>query len=427
MARLVTPLTDVKINKSKPQLKDYKLFDGGGLFLLIKSNGIKCWRHKFRKPDGKETTISYGDYPTVSLKNAREQREATKLLLSKNINPADERRNQSERLKADDIFSSIANSWLQHTAQHKKWVTSYKEDNISLLDRYLLPTLGKKTIENVTTQELVKVIELLVTSGKIYSAKRMRQFIIGIFNYATLKGLIENNPAFALTALMIENKTTHRAVIKLQQLPKLITDIQDNTTCDPVIKLALLINLHLFMRASELVYARWDEINLDTKLWTLPESRQPIKGREETTRGAKMKTPHIIPLSEQAIALIKQLKPFTYSSGLVFTTNMQTPISNIIPNNALRNIGYGREELTLHGFRTLVCSALIESGLFTKDAIERQMSHIERNNVRAAYIHNAQHLTERRALMNWWSDYITYITENHYIEPYNFKGRLNNR
>lgn len=422
MARLVTQLTDAKINKSKPQSKDYKLFDGGGLFLLIKTNGVKNWRHKFKKPDGKETTISYGNYPTISLKSAREQKESTKLLLSKNINPADERRLQTERLQVDNNFSSIAHSWLEHVAQHKKWVASYKDDNANMLNNYLLPVLGKKSIENITTQELIKVIELMVSTGKIYSAKRMRQFIIGIFNYAILKGIIDNNPAFALSSLIIENKRSHRAVIKLEQLSKLVTDIRDNKSCNPVVKLALLINLHLFIRASELVYARWDEINLETKLWTLPATRQLINGNSETTRGAKMRTPHIIPLSEQAITLIEQLKPFTFSSGLVFTTNMQTPISNIVPSNALRKIGYSKDELTMHGFRTLACSALIESGLFSKDAIERQMSHIERNNVRAAYIHNAQHLTERRAIMNWWSDYITHVTEKGYIEPYNFKG-----
>lgn len=422
MPKLITPLTDSKVNKAKLELKAYKLFDGGGLYLLVKPNGAKNWRHKYKKPDGKETTISYGDYPTITLKEARHLRELTKQQLTKSIDPVDEKRKQIERLKYDNSFKPIAIDWLEQTATNKKWVLSYKEDVTSIINKYLMPTLAKKSIRDISTKDLTKVIEKLVSSGKLHTARRTRQFITGIFNYATLKGLIDNNPAFALSSLVIEGKPTNRAVIKLDQLPKLINDIQDNKICDPVVRLALLINLHLFMRASELVYARWDEINLETKLWTLPETRQLINGNQETARGAKMKTPHLIPLSKQVIALLKELKPFTFPTGLVFTKNMLTPISNITPNNALRSMGYGKDELTMHGFRTLACSALIESGLFSKDAIERQMSHIERNNVRAAYIHNAEHLTERCNIMNWWSDYITYVANNGYIAPYDFKN-----
>lgn len=421
MAKVITPLTDSKINKSKPQLKDYKLFDGGGLYLLIKSSGVKSWRHKFRKQDGKESTIVYGDYPLITLRDARQQRDNTKQLLLNGLNPVEERQRILERLRIEDSFTVISKEWLEQTAVNKKWVLSYRSEVKRIIDTYLLPTLGNKRIGEITARDLIKVINAPANAGKIHTARRSRQFVTGIFNHAVFKGLIDNNPAFTLSSLVIEGKSEHRAVIDLKELPRLINDIRGYTRCSPVVRLALLINLYLFLRASELTYARWSEIDLDQQLWTLPATRQPISGINNTSRGAKMRTPHLIPLSDQVIVLFKKLKQITGQSELVFTNDNRAPITNGTPNNALRNLGYTKEQLHFHGFRALACSALIESGLFSKDSIERQMSHQERNGVRAAYIHNAEHLAERKAMMNWWSDYITYVASNGYIAPYDFK------
>lgn len=424
MPTIVIPLTNTQIDKAKPQLKGYKLFDGGGLFLLVKPNGVKSWRHKFRKKDGKESVIVYGDYPTITLREARQQREKTKQLLLKGLNPVEERQKIIDRLKLDDTFISIADEWLQQTAINKKWVVSHKAGVKSVIDSYLIPTLGHKRIGDITSRDLIKVINAPASAGKIHTARRSRQFLTGIFNHAVFKGLIDHNPAFTLSSLVIEGKSEHRAVIDLKDLPRLINDIRSYTRCSPVTRLALLINLYLFLRASELTYARWSEIDLDKQLWTLPATRQPIDGVTNASRGAKMKTPHLIPLSDQVVILFKELKELTGYGELVFTNDNRAPITNSTPNKALRNLGYTKDQLHFHGFRTLACSVLIESGLFSKDAIERQMSHIERNNVRAAYIHNAEHLAERKAMMNWWSDYITYVSNNGYVAPYDFKNDI---
>lgn len=420
MARIVTPLSDTKINKAKAENNPYKLFDGGGLYLLVKPNGVKNWRHKYKKPDGKETSISYGDYPTVSLKEARGRREQTKAQLAKNINPVEEKKKQKE-LQVLNTFLSIANSWIDQTSTTKQWAVTRIRDIKGIVNNYLKPNIGNKSIDDITAINMVNIIDSLVNDNKNHTAKTIRQLFIKIFNYAILKGLITENPAFALSSLVINSKTKHRAVIKLKDLPKLIEDIR-NFDGNSVVKFALLININVFMRASELAYARWQEIDFINQTWTIPATRQQINDNPKTARGAKMKTPHIIPLSEQTITLLEELKPFTLDSGFVFTLNNKKPISYLTTGITLRRIGYGKDELTLHGFRTLACSALIESGLFSKDAIERQMSHIERNNARAAYIHNAEHLTERRKMMQWWSDYIDHILNNGYIEPYNFRN-----
>lgn len=423
MARIVTPLSDTKINKAKAEDKPYKLFDGGGLYLLVKPNGVKNWRHKYKKPDGKETSVSYGDYPAVSLKEARELREKTKAQLSKNINPVDEKKKQKE-LQTLNTFLSIANNWIDQTSTTKQWAITHTKSIRGIVNNYLKPSIKDKPLEEVTTNDMLKIINGLVDDDKSYTAKTVRQLFIKIFNFAILKGLTTENPAFALSSLVINTKVKHRAVITLKELPKLMEDIY-SFNGNPVIKFALLININVFVRASELAYARWQEIDFDNKTWTIPATRQLIDDNPKTARGAKMKTPHIIPLSKQVIVLLEQLKSFTLASGFVFTLSNKKPMTNLVTSKALRLIGYSKDELTLHGFRTLACSALIESGLFSKDAIERQMSHIERNNVRAAYIHNAEHLTERREMMSWWSDYIDYITNNGYIEPYNFKNGNN--
>lgn len=241
---------------------------------------------------------------------------------------------------------------------------------------------------------------------------------------AVIKGIITTNPALDLVGLDIERKSDHRPALNIERLQELTQRLY-NYPHYPVTKYALLITLHTFVRSSELRFARWNEIDFTNKLWTIPESREAIQGVRYADRGAKMMTSHLVPLSDQAIQLLTELKQITGEYDLIFTYNGHKPISENAINEALRKLDYDtKTEICGHGFRSLACSALIESGLFSEDAIERQMSHMERNNVRAAYIHKAKHLEERINIMQWWSNYIEYSRDHGYIAPYQFKTNI---
>ena len=218
----------------------------------------------------------------------------------------------------------------------------------------------------------------------------------------------------------------HRPALDLSRLPELLSRI-DSYKGQPVTRLAVMLNLLVFIRSSELRYARWSEIDIDNAMWTIPAEREPLPGVKFSHRGSKMRTPHLVPLSKQAVAILTELQTWAGENGLIFTGahDPRKPISENTVNKALRVMGYDTtQEVCGHGFRAMACSALIESGLWSRDAVERQMSHQERNGVRAAYIHKAEHLEERRLMLQWWADFLDANRER-FISPFEY-AKINN-
>lgn len=251
-------------------------------------------------------------------------------------------------------------------------------------------------------------IQAVEARDALDTANRLKQRIRAIMTYGVQTGLLDYNPAQDLTGAVSTRQAVHRPALPLSQLGDLLQRIEGYSGRS-VTRLALLLTLHLFVRSSELRFARWNEIDFDKALWTIPAERQPLAGVKHSERGSKMRDEHLVPLSPQALALLQQLHDMTGQYLLVFPSDSISlkPMSENTINAALRRLGYDtKTEVCGHGFRTMACSALVESGLWSRDAVERQMSHKERNGVRAAYIHRAEHLEERRLMLNWWSDYL---------------------
>ncbi|HDT5123282.1 TPA: site-specific integrase [Escherichia coli] len=232
--------------------------------------------------------------------------------------------------------------------------------------------------------------------------------------------LIDTNPAANLGGVTTPPVRRHYPALPLERLPELLERIGAYHQGRELTRHAVLLMLHVFIRSSELRFARWSEIDFTNRVWTIPATREPIIGVRYSGRGAKMRMPHIVPLSEQSIAILKQIKDITGNNELIFPGdhNPYKPMCENTVNKALRVMGYDtKKDICGHGFRAMACSALMESGLWAKDAVERQMSHQERNTVRMAYIHKAEHLEARKAMMQWWSDYLEACRES-YAPPY---------
>lgn len=246
-------------------------------------------------------------------------------------------------------------------------------------------------------------------------AARLQQRVTAIMRYAVQSGLIDYNPAQDMAGAVATGKRVHRAALELKRLPEFLQRIDDYKG-RPLTKLAVKLTLLVFIRSSELRFARWDEIDFENAMWTIPAEREAIEGVKHSHRGSKMRTTHLVPLSRQAIEILKQIYQFSGNHELIFIGdhNPRKPMSENTVNNALRVMRYDtKTEVCGHGFRTMACSSLIESGLWSKDAVERQMSHQERNSVRAAYIHKAEHIEERRLMVQWWADYLDANREGH--------------
>jgi len=246
----------------------------------------------------------------------------------------------------------------------------------------------------------------------------------GIMRLAVQHGQIDTNPAIDLQGSTATRKTEHRPALPLDRLPELLQKL-DADTGRPLTRLATQLALLVFIRSSELRFARWGEVDIGRSMWEIPGQREAIEGVKFSSRGAKMSTPHLVPLSRQALAVLDQVRQLTGRFDLVFVGDHHhwKPMSENTINKALRRMGYDtKADICGHGFRTMACSALVESGLWSRDAVERQMSHQERDSVRSAYIHKAEHLQERRLMVQWWADYLDANRQQH-VTPYDFANR----
>ncbi|MCG5279476.1 tyrosine-type recombinase/integrase [Providencia rettgeri] len=411
-------LSDTKVRSAKSEDKAYKLTDGNGLFLLVHPNGSKYWRFRYRF-GGKEKMLAFGVYPDVSLANAREKRDEARKLVASGVDPSEKRKEvKEEQQKEFNTFENVARDW---HATNKKWSEGHSHRVLKSLEDNIFAAIGKRNIAELKTRDLLEPIKAVEMSGRLEVAARLQQRVTGIMRYAVQSGLIDYNPAQDMAGAVATGKRVHRAALELKRLPEFLQRIDDYKG-RPLTKLAVKLTLLVFIRSSELRFARWDEIDFENSMWTIPAEREVIEGVKHSHRGSKMRTTHLVPLSRQAIEILKQVYQFSGNHELIFIGdhNPRKPMSENTVNNALRVMGYDtKTEVCGHGFRTMACSSLIESGLWSKDAVERQMSHQERNSVRAAYIHKAEHIEERRLMVQWWADYLDANREKE-ISPFSF-------
>lgn len=427
MARQVISLTDSKCDAARYSSsgKGNKLSDGGGLYLLLKPSGSKSWRLKYYRPGGKEDLLVIGDYPLVTLKMARQQREYAKALLSNDIDPKEQRREDEviRQQERGNTFEVVARDW--HKIMSAKWSPDYASRYLKRMEASLFSEIGRKPVSTLKTRDLIQPIRKLETKGTPDIAGRMKMAITGIMRYAVQQGLIDSNPALDLVGCIAPRKTKHRATLPLERLPEFLAKVEGYGG-RLLTRLAMQITLLIFIRSSELRFARWGEIDLDRSLWTIPGEREVIEGVKHSHRGAKMREPHLVPLSRQAVSLLRQVYELTGRHALVFPGDHHAwkPMSENTINAALRGLGYDTKvDVCGHGFRTMACGSLVQSRLWQEDAVERQMSHQERKSERAAYTHAAEFIQERRLMMQWWADYLD-ANRGQHVTPFDYANLL---
>ena len=386
------PLTDTKARTAKPKEKAYRLADSGGLYLEVMSNGSKYWRWKYRF-DGKEKRLALGVYPQVTLAVARSKRiDQQKILKEQGSDPLQQRREAklTARIRAGHTFEAIAREWWNHW----KGVRSRRHADYVLrrLEIDIFPSLGGKPIEDISAPRIIAVIRTIEKRGALDIAKRALQTCGQIFRYAVAHGICERNPVADIKPqdALKPRKKENYARLSAAEFPELLRKIE---TYDGAMttRVALRLMALTFVRTSELIGARWKEFDLDAAEWRIPGERM------------KMKTPHIVPLSRQAVETLRELSQLTSSNELLFPgeRDHQKPMSNNTILYALYRMGY-HSRMTGHGFRGLASTILHENG-YRHDYIELQLAHQERDETSAAYNH-ALYLKERRKMMQAWAD-----------------------
>ncbi|EAB7522506.1 tyrosine-type recombinase/integrase [Escherichia coli] len=409
-------LTDAKIRTLKPSDKPFKVSDSHGLYLRVKPGGSRHWYLKYRI-SGKESRIALGAYPAISLSDARQQREGIRKMLALNINPVQQRAAVRGSPTPEKVFKNVALAWHK---SNRKWSQNTADRLLASLNNHIFPVIGNLPVSELKPRHFIDLLKGIEEKGLLEVASRTRQHLSNIMRHAVHQELIDTNPAANLGGVTTPPVRRHYPALPLERLPELLERIGAYHQGRELTRHAVPLMLHVFIRSSELRFARWSEIDFTNRVWTIPATREPIIGVRYSGRGAKMRMPHIVPLSEQSIAILKQIKDITGNNELIFPGdhNPYKPMCENTVNKALRVMGYDtKKDICGHGFRAMACSALMESGLWAKDAVERQMSHQERNTVRMAYIHKGEHLEARKAMMQWWSDYLEACRES-YAPPY---------
>ncbi len=397
-------LTDTAVRKAKGKDKPYKLFDGHGLFLLVNPNGRKGWRLKYRI-NGKEKLISLGPYPEVSLAKAREKRTDARKLLVDGIDPGVAKR-AAKYAKAEqgaNTFEAIGQEWFDKNSP--RWSESHSTRSKRLLEKDLYPWLGSQPIAEIDAPELLRTIRRIESRGALDTAHRALQYCGMVFRYAVATGRADRDPSGDLRGALPPVRKKHHASITdpkaIGELLRAIEGYEGHLLTKCALSLAPLV----FVRPGELRRAEWDEIDLKTAEWRIPAEKM------------KMPAPHIVPLSDQAVAVLEEIQPLTGKGKYVFPSvrSKDRPMSENTVNAALRRLGYTKEQMTGHGFRSMASTLLNEQG-WHHDAIERQLAHAERNGVRAAYNY-AEHLPERRKMMQAWAEYLEHLRSGAEVVP----------
>jgi len=392
MPKRIAPLSEIKIRTAKPKKIEYKLFDGAGLFLLVTPSGGKLWR--FRYPfKKKEKKLSFGAYPAISLLDARKRREEARSQLAHGIDPSAVRRAQKQtKIESTETFEIIAREW--HARFISGWTKGHANTIMDRMERDLFPWIGKRPITEIKATELLSVMRRVESRGALESAHRIRTICGQVFRYAVATGRAERDPAADLRGALPQPQEKHMAAItepaKVAELLRAIDGYQGSFVVQCALKIAPLV----FVRPGELRHAEWSEIDFENAEWNIPAGKM------------KMKEPHLVPLSDQAIEILKELNNLTGSDRYVFPgRTYERPMSNNAILAALRRMGYAKEEMSGHGFRAMARTILDEVLQVRPDFIEHQLAHAVRDPNGRAYNRTA-HLVERRKMMQQWADYL---------------------
>lgn len=415
-------LTPSAIPNAKPQAKPYKLADGGGLFLLVNPNGGKWWRLKYRRPDtGKENLLSFGTFPDVSLKQARERRDEARKLLAEGIDPGVKRQadRRAAQVAAENSLEAVARAWLAMKAP--EWVEDTATRTTAWMENDVFPFIGKRPISELEydAPALLDVLKRMVKRGAVYSAHRVREYLGAIFRFAIANGLAKHDPIADLRGALPRAQGEHFAALtKPDDIAGLLRAIEDYHG-SPVTRAALRLSPLVFQRPGELRQAEWANINLDAGEWRVPASVQKLrKAQKESPR-----TPdHIVLLSTQAVELLRELHTLTGRGRYVFPGASPRPMSNNTVRAALRRLGYTGEEMTAHGFRHMASTRLNEMGCWNPDAIEAALAH-KMPGIRGVYAGRAKFLDERRKMMQAWADYLDDLRTGRNVVPLNRERR----
>ncbi|OYX77560.1 MAG: integrase [Sphingomonadales bacterium 32-65-25] len=390
-------LTDVAIKNAKSHEKPYKMGDAGGLFLLVQPSGGKLWRLKYRV-DGREKKLAIGPYPEISLAEARRRRDDARTLIVTGKDPSREKQRDKvrSRAQAESTFAALTKEYCAKRKRDgdKAWAATTatrSEYLLSLLDS----SIGRVAIAEIKPPDVLAAVRKIENKGKLESARRTLQLASAVFRYAVATGRLASDPTRDLRGALTAPTVKHYAAITDPKRVGEMLRAIDGYVGLGLTKLALQLAPHVFVRPSELRCAEWGEIDLDGALWTIPAAKM------------KMRKVHHVPLSRQAVAVLRDVKAVTGPAGFVFPgmRSRARPMSENTLNAALRRLGYTSEEMTSHGFRALASTLLNESGRWHPDAIERALAHSDKDKVRAAY-HRGQHWKERVEMAQWWSDYL---------------------
>lgn len=391
------PLTDLEIRRSKPREKPYTLNDGNGLSLLVESNGSKGWRFRYRF-DGKPKMLSLGTYPLISLTDARQKRDEAKKLVVTGINPSEvrKREKQDRQTEIGNTFEAIAREWYEK--RFDRWSASYAEEMIKTFEIDVFPYIGNRPIAEIKPMELMGVLSLLDERGATEKLRKVRQRCGEVWRYAIVTGRAEYNPAPDLVSAFAPHKKEHYAFLKSDELPEFFR-VLNTYSGSFLVKTAMRLQVLTGLRPGELRQAEWTEIDFEKKIWEVPAERM------------KKRRPHCVPLPDQAIYLLEQLKPITGQYRYIFPGRIHhsKPISEMALNVLIRRIGYAGR-VTGHGFRHTMSTILHEQGYNTA-WIEMQLAHVDKNSIRGTYNH-AQYLDGRREMLQWYADMIDGLQTN---------------
>ena len=406
MAKRIAPLTDIQVKNVKPQEKETTLFDGGGLYLLVTPSGGKLWHFKYRY-QGKGKRMTFGAYPAVTLADARQRREDAKKLLANDVDPGEVKKAQKSAQGEQDAntFEVIAREW--HKTFSNTWVPSHAQHKLERLEKNVFPWIGKRPIKELTAPDVLAVLRRMESRNILDTAHRVRFECGAIFRYAIATGRADRDPVADLKGALPPVKNGHHAAPTdpkdVAPLLRAIDEFQGSF----VVKCALQLAPLLFVRPGELRAAEWSEFNLDAAEWNIPAEKM------------KMKVAHLVPLSEQALKVLAELRPLTGHSKYVFPCH-RSPLrcmSENAVNAGLRRMGFEKSEITGHGFRAMARTILDEVLQVRPDYIEHQLAHAVKDPNGRAYNRTA-HLPERRKMMQVWSDYLDGLKQGAKILPF---------